>query len=324
MSGMLFTICSSFDVSDFCTSMYCSRFSEGSMVLVGRMELRNMPSPGAGSGGSGPNGWPCPPRMRLGKVEVRGEGSGKEVGVAGRLWLEKMGPGVWDMGWGDDMLCGWGCGTGWAGISGGTGGLPIAEDMEDTGVPGSDLQPLADDEGGGGSGGGEEALLLLGFSEDPWEEGRAPNESPSALDGDLPASLPDRGVSRGLARGLGEGSDSALGGVGDSRPRGVPGISWCGAGRRAKGCGRKPGPMPTDECGEKKPAGPPPGGSIMRGIPGEWGSADTKPDGRGSEEGIGVEEVIGGGTTGGKRSKCSGTGLGFILTCGYLALWRSK
>ena len=39
---------------------------------------------------------------------------------------------------------------------------------------------------------------------------------------------------------------------------------------------------------------------------------------------MGVEEVMGGGTHWGRRSKCSGTGLGFILTCGYLALWRSK
>lgn len=81
----------------------------------------------------------------------------------------------------------------------------------------------------------------------------------------------------------------------------------------------KPAPIPTDE-GEKKPPGPPPGGSIIRGIPGECGSPDMNPDGSGSDEGIGVEEVIGGGTTAGNRSKCSGTGLGFILMCGYLAL----
>lgn len=89
---------------------------------------------------------------------------------------------------------------------GGTDGLPSA-DMEDTGVPGSDLLPAGgtDEE----EGGGDEALLPLGFSEDPWEEGAL--KSPSALDGDLPASLLDLGVSRGLGLGLGEGCGSDLG-----------------------------------------------------------------------------------------------------------------
>lgn len=82
---MFFTSCSNLDVSDFCTSIYCSRFSEGSIVLVGRIEFRKSPSPGVpgrgGGGGTKDGAW-----LRIiGIPEVSGDGRGNEVGVGGRL-----------------------------------------------------------------------------------------------------------------------------------------------------------------------------------------------------------------------------------------------
>lgn len=68
-------------------SIYLSRSSVGSIVLVGRIEFLNM-SPwevgggGGGGGGSGPKGDAITPN---GMLDASGDGNGKLVGVAGKL-----------------------------------------------------------------------------------------------------------------------------------------------------------------------------------------------------------------------------------------------
>lgn len=70
------------------------------------------------------------------------------------------------------------------------------------------------------------------------------------------------------------------------------------------------------DVGGKNPPPGPPGGNMNLGMTGEVWSPDIMPDGNGSDVGIDGAELRGGCTEGGmgSRSKCSGTGFGFILT----------